>query len=125
MLAESSFARRGAAPSRHRKSLQHELQGSAHPLLYRQFFTPEECKTLDRCPPDSAVSEIYLLRALIARVLASARKVRLTLKHRFSMLTAFCQAALTMASLARFEHKARPAADPILAALAGMDPDDL
>ena len=112
--------------------------------LYRQFFTPEECNALDRCDPDSAVSEIALLRILITRVLASARaseaqpsiahpwakrpkdrRINLTLRHRFSMLTAFCQAAVTMASLARFEFKRNPPPDPILAALAEMDPDDL
>jgi hypothetical protein len=73
--------------------------------LYRQFFTREECSMLDRFPLESAVSELSLLRILLVRVLAAAKKTRLTLKHRFSMLAAFCQAALTMASLARFEFK--------------------
>ena len=95
------------------------------PLLYRQFFTPEECAALDRCPPESAANEIYLLRILITRILAAAKWFKPTLEHRLSMLTAFCRAAITIASLARFEIKHNPPADPILAALAEMDPDDL
>jgi hypothetical protein len=95
------------------------------PLLYRQYFTPEECRLLDSCDLDSASSEIDLIRLLIARVLAAARRLRLTLKHHFSMLVAFCQAAITMAALARIEYKRNPPPDPILAILGELDPDDI
>jgi hypothetical protein len=78
---------------------------TASPLLYRQFFTSEECDRLDRTPPDSALSEISLLRILISRLLETARRVKMTIKRHSSMLSAFCQATSTMASLARFEFK--------------------
>jgi hypothetical protein len=83
---------------------------AAPALLYRQFFTAEECDLLDRTPPDSALSEISLLRVLISRLLADARRVKMTLKRHFSMLSAFCQATSTMASLARieFQHQGPP-----------------
>jgi hypothetical protein len=79
------------------------LPAPAPALLYRQFFTPEECDRLDRTPPDSALSEISVLRVLISRLLAAARRVEMTIKRHFSMLSAFCQATSTMASLASFE----------------------
>jgi hypothetical protein len=78
---------------------------TAPPLLYRQFFTPEECDRLDRTPPDSAISEISLLRILISRLLDTARRVKMTIKRHACMLSAFCQATSTMAALARFEFK--------------------
>jgi hypothetical protein len=111
------------------------------PRLYRQFFTREECQMLDATPPMSAVHEIYLLRVLMTRVLAAARanerpasiahsvstrkrSQRLSLKQGLSMLTAFCGAALTMASLARFEHKAQ-GPGPFLVDLLYPEDDDL
>jgi len=87
---------------------------TAPALLYRQFFTSEECRRLDRTPPDSAVSEISLLRVLISRLLAAAKRVKMTIKRHFSMLSAFCQATSTMASLARFEfHRQGPPISPL------------
>ena len=124
---------------------------------------------LDRCSPDSAVSEICLLRVLLVRALAAARrpgtparapgvtdaanrhrsswhrgapgrtrpqhggeamprKGRLSIQQHTSMLITFCGAVLTMASLVRFQHKyfgPGSPGDPLLDALAGMDPDDL
>ena len=81
------------------------LPTTSPPRLYRQYFTDAEIKLLDGASTDSARSEISLIRILISRILASARKLRLTLKHRLSMLTVFCQSAATMASLARFDFK--------------------
>ena len=137
MLAETAFPRRGAASSRHRKSLpralgrgQHELQGfSPPPKLYRQFFTAAECKTLDQIPAESALSELCLLRILLVRVLAAAQKrARLAIHLRLAMLMAFSHAALTMASLVRFENKyAGPAAweESLINVVDDLDPLDL
>lgn len=76
--------------------------------LYRQFFTPNEIRRLDAIPCDSLVSEIHALRLLLRRVLAASSKMRLTLKHRLEMLSAFCQAALSLAAFVRFEFKQQP-----------------
>jgi hypothetical protein len=107
----------------------------APPLLYRQFFLPGEIAMLDRDPGDDPASEISLLRILISRVLASSRlppsgprqkgTSPLALKRIFEMLTAFCRAVIVMAGLVRLEFKRNPPPDPILAALAELDPDDL
>ena len=80
-------------------------QASAQSALYRQFFTDKELAALDAFPSFSAASEISLLRILIVRLLHAAEQIKLTLKHRLQLFTAFCRAALTMASLARFEFK--------------------
>jgi hypothetical protein len=140
--------------------------------LYRQYFTPEEIRRLDACPPDGVASDIYLLRTLLRRVLAAASGQRafgrtshsrassqilrafrgpilrppgpgtggrrhsfrkeaqgkLTFKQRLSMLTAFCQAALTLAALARIHWQSSdhgPESDPLLAALAVNDLSEL
>ena len=98
---------------------------TAYPLfpaksrLYRQYFTPAEIRRLDATPPDRAASDIYLLRLLLRRVLAASSKVKLTLKHRLSMLSAVCHAALTLASLVRIEFKLQPE-PPTLLDLLGM-----
>ena len=76
--------------------------------LYRRFFTAEEIRRLDATPADSLVSEIHAMRLLLARVLASAERIKLTLKQRLNMLLAFCHAALTLATLVRFEFKNQP-----------------
>ncbi|MFH1183559.1 MAG: hypothetical protein V1755_00775 [Chloroflexota bacterium] len=149
MLAEAAFPRRGAASSRHRKSLQHELQGlSPPPKLYRDFFTPTECKMLDCIPAESALSELCLLRILLVRVLAAAKrsgerasgerrpswrqgapgKAGLSLTKRLAMLMAFSHTALTMASLVRFENKyAGPATweESLINVVDDLDPFDL
>jgi hypothetical protein len=118
--------RRGAAPSRRRKSLRHESQGQSR--LYRRFFTAEEIRRLDATPADSLASEIHALRLLLARVLAATERIKLTLKQRLSMLTAFCRVALTLASLVRFEFKQQPAPPTVLDLLTdlwGGDIEDL
>jgi hypothetical protein len=78
---------------------------SPPPRLYRQHFTREECDRLDSISPDSALSEISLLRILISRLLSAARRVKMTIERHAAMLSAFCQTAGTLASLARFEFK--------------------
>ena len=91
--------------------------------LYRQFFAPAECRRLDETPPESALSELALLRVLIARLLGVGKRGRITLARRFSMLVAFSQSAVTMASLARIERQVNPPEDAVLLALAEMDED--
>ncbi|HET6846123.1 MAG TPA: hypothetical protein VFH29_04775 [Anaerolineales bacterium] len=76
--------------------------------LYRQYFTAEEIRLLDATPADTLATEIHALRLLIRRVLAASARMKLSLKHHLKMLAAFCQAALTLASLVRFEFKQQP-----------------
>jgi hypothetical protein len=126
--------RRVGASSAQRKSLskilphfagRHESQGKK-PRLYRENFTPEECQELDRNPPLSAVSELCVLRILLARVLRALRKIKPTLEHHYKNLVVFSQVGCTMASLARFQHRLDgPPPDPFLDALAQMDADPL
>jgi hypothetical protein len=78
------------------------------PLIYRQFFTADEIRDLDAAALTGAVSEIAMLRVLIARVMAAVRrKTGLSLESRLAMLVAFCHAAATVASLARLESRRR------------------
>ena len=96
------------------------------PQIYRQFFTPAECRMLDQSPLDSALSEIALLRILLMRLLAAAHRLRrLTIKQHIDMLLALSGAGLVMASLVRFHHKYFGTGSSLLDALAEMDPDDL
>jgi hypothetical protein len=101
--------------------------GRSRSRLYRQFFTPEEIRRLDAAPPESALSDIYLLRHLLRRLLASASKLKLTFKQRLAMLAALCQAALTLASLVRIHYKQQPEplGPPELLALAVSDETEL
>jgi hypothetical protein len=100
--------------------------------LYRRFFTAAECAALDAIEAETALSEINLIRLLLGRVLASARrapqKKPATLARQALILTAVSQAALIIASLVRFHEKYfgwASQGDPALAALAEMDPNDL
>jgi hypothetical protein len=99
------------------------------PQIYRQFFTPVECRLLDSSPLESALSEISLLRILLMRLLAAARRKRpFTLKGRLSMLAAFSEAGFVMSSLVRFNAKYCGLGDPsdmLLQIFAEMDPYDL
>jgi hypothetical protein len=98
------------------------------PQLYRLSFTAAECKMLDECPVESALSEISLLRILLVRLLAAARRIRrLSLERHLAMLSAFNGASLILASLVRFQDKylRLTIGDPFLNALAELDPDDL
>ena len=96
------------------------------PQIYRQYFTAEECKTLDSSPLESALSEIGLLRVLLLRLLAaSRRKTPLSLERHVSILAAFSAAGLIMASLVRFHNRYVGPPHSLLDLLADMDPDDL
>jgi hypothetical protein len=99
---------------------------STPPQIYRQFFTPAECKMLDAAPQDSALSEISLIRILLMRALAAAHRLRtLSIKQHIDMLIAFSGAGLILASLVRYHHDHFGRSNPLLDALADMDPDDL
>jgi hypothetical protein len=96
------------------------------PSLYRQYFTRAECRMLDSTPLDSALSEISLLRILLLRLLAAARRKRpLSLAQHLSVLGGFSAAGLIMASLVRYHCRRFPPGNPLLEALAEMDPDDI
>jgi hypothetical protein len=99
--------------------------GSA-PSLYRQYFTPAECRLIDSTPLSSALGEIGLIRIMLLRILAAAHRLRkITLEQRLAMLQAFSNAGLVMASLVRVHHVLFPPTNPLLEALAEMDPDDI
>jgi hypothetical protein len=99
---------------------------SSSPQLYRQYFTPAECRMLDSTPPGSALSEIGLIRIMLLRLLAAAHRMRnITLDQRLAMLQAVSHAGLVMASLVRVQHRLFPPTNPLLDALAEMDPDDI
>ena len=94
--------------------------------IYRQYFTAAECKTLDSSPLETALSEIEVLRVLLLRLLAAARRLRrLSLAHHLSMLTAFSGTGLILASLVRFHNRYFEPHHSLLDLLADMDPDDL
>lgn len=118
MLASAALAPIGSSESR--------------PLLYRRFFTAAECQALDAFAPETALSEINLIRILLSRCIAASRGLpkrgAAGLVKRLLLLTAFSHAALIIASLSRFQEKYfgwGSQEDPVLAALAEMDPNDL
>jgi len=99
---------------------------STSPRLYRQYFTPAECRMLDSTPPGSALSEIALIRIMLLRLLAAAHRVRkINMDQRLAMLRAVSHAGLVMAALVRVHHRLFPPTNPLLDALAEMDPDDI
>jgi hypothetical protein len=95
--------------------------------IYRRFFTREEIRDLDASAMRGAMSEISILRILMARILEDVRRrTRLDLESRFGILIAFCHAAATIASLARLEARRRgPLPDPLLESLAVADEAEL
>jgi hypothetical protein len=100
--------------------------GRGAPSLYRPYFTQAECRLIDSTPLGSALNEISLIRIMLLRILAAAHRMRkLTLEHRLAMLQAFSHAGLVMASLVRVHHRLFPPTNPLLDALAEMDPDDI
>ena len=78
----------------------------AAPSLYRRYFTRDECAMLDATPLDDVSSEIDLLRLLLARVLAAAKRKRsLSLELHASMVSAFSAAGIVIAALVRLQLK--------------------
>lgn len=98
-------------------------------LLYREFFTREEQCLLDSTPVESALSEIYLYRHLLRRLLAALRhKPRLSLKSQLQVLAAIGNAGLILAALVRFHWhttERRGALDPELLAFAAREGEPL
>lgn len=85
---------------------------------------------MDSTAEDYASSEINLLRVLLIRSMAAARRARrLSLKERASVLAAISSSGIIMASLVRFEGKYHnpftELGDTLLQAYAAMDPYDL
>jgi hypothetical protein len=94
--------------------------------LYREYFTEAECRMIDSTPLHSALGEIGLMRIMLLRLLAAAHQLRkVTLADRLALLQAFSHAGLVMASLVRVQHTLVPPTNPLLHALAEMDPDDI
>ncbi len=84
--------------------------------LYRPFFTPEECALLDASSPDDLMSEINLLRILLARTLAACQHVRqLSLELHGKVLSAFSHAGIVLARMARLQHQLHNPIDEIRA----------
>jgi hypothetical protein len=72
--------------------------------IYRRYFTAAECERLDATPVDDLASEINLLRILLARVLAAAKRARkLALETHARILSAFSAAGIVMAALVRLQ----------------------
>jgi hypothetical protein len=81
---------------------------------------------LDSTPLESALSELSLLRILLLRLLAAARRTRpLSVAQHMSILSAMSGAGLVMASLVRYHSRRFPPGNLLLEALAEMDPDDI
>jgi hypothetical protein len=96
------------------------------PSLYRQHFTPAECRLIDSTPLTSALSEISLIRIMLLRILAAAHLARkIALEQHLAMLRGFSQAGLVLASLVRYQHHRFPPSNCLLDALDDLDPDDL
>ncbi len=99
--------------------------------LYRDFYSPRELSRLAAAPgPDTALSEINLLRIMLRRIMASvARKARqLSLEKHLSMLAAIGYSGEMIASLVRFDHhylSSNIFVDPLLASIAAHDLEDL
>ena len=119
--------------------------GSASPQIYRQYFTPTECRMLDSSPLETALDEICLLRILLMRLLAAARARehpatvahagpttdqrhrirRLSIAQHLSMLAAVSGAGLILASLVRFHDRYFKQPSLLLQVIGDLDPDDL
>jgi hypothetical protein len=111
------------------------------PSIYRQFFTPAECRLIDSTPLTSALSEISLIRVMLLRILAAVHRAErlpaaisrsddmsrrsVTLEQRLATLQAFSHAGLVLASLARYHHHRFPPSNCLLDALDELDHDDL
>ena len=99
---------------------------ASSPQIYRQYFTPAECRVLDSSPLDTALDEIGLLRVLLLRLLAAAHRLhRLSIADHLSLLTAFSGAGLILASLVRFHTRYSKQPSLLLQFVAELDPDDL
>jgi hypothetical protein len=101
----------------------------ASPTLgpYSQYFTSSECELLRIFPAADALSEIHLLRVLVARTLAASRRWGgLDLPAQAALLSALARTAANIAALSRLRVQIlSPSDDPVLKALAALGPDDL
>ncbi len=100
---------------------------SRSPRLYRQYFTCAERQLLDRLDEEDGSSEFYLLRVLLARVVAASRRLRRDdMGLQSVLLSAFGRAALNLASLTRFRiARERDLPNPAQEAFAVDDVEDL
>src|SRR5512142_1349130 len=87
--------------------------------LYRPYFTPAEIDLLDHTDRQDLMSEINLIRVLIARVLEAAQHAKeLTIKEHAAILSAFSHAGLTLARLARVQVEVHNPLDAVMKAIA-------
>lgn len=83
----------------HRSSRGKKLASSA-PGLYSQCFTPSECELLDIFPAADGLSELNLLRVLLARTLAASRRwAGFDLKTHSALLWALGRTAANIGAL--------------------------
>ena len=117
--------------SAHFRSPRQRLRGPkpASPRLglYSRYFTRSERELLNSFPAADALSEIHLLRVLLARTLAASRRWGgLDLQAQAALLSALGRTAANIAALSRLRGQdPSPSDDPVLMALAALDPDDL
>ena len=84
--------------------------------LYRQYFTPEEIAFLDHTDRNDLTSEINLLRALLARLLAACQHAQDSpLKQQTAILSAFSQAGAAIARMLRLQVQLHNPLDAIRA----------
>jgi len=108
-------------------------EGSPKHHIYRQYFTPAECRMLDAVPPDDVTSEILLLRVLLARSFAQVprtptakKRSPINLKLNIDLLTTFSRVGIVIGGLVALQNKMHnlkdTVGDIILQALRELDP---
>jgi hypothetical protein len=100
--------------------------------IYRQYFTPAECRKLDSVPTDSVSNEIMLLRSMLAGSLfllphtsSDIKKHPIPLIFNIDLLRTFSKAAVTIGGLFTVQNKTHPGGvigEIILEALRELDP---
>ena len=95
--------------------------------LCSQYFTRTERRLLERFPTEDGLSELNLLRVLLARTLGAASRLpRRNLGHQAALLAALSRTAANIAALARLRAGGLTTADdPVLDAFAALDLADL
>ena len=102
--------------------------------IYQKYFTPAERRRLKAIPENNLKSEIYLLRATLARTFAllprndpKNKGTPHALKMDLELCSTFSRTAIVFASLVAFHIKThnskRAIGDLILQALRELDPD--
>ena len=101
--------------------------------IYQQYFTDKESEMLKAVPENDVISEIYLLRVLLARAFAqlpgnkpNGKKTTPTLKIDIELFSTFSRAAIVLAGLVALHNRSHDPeselGDAILGALRELNP---